>query len=236
MTTKHRADIPVLHEDNHLLVICKPVNVPSQEDISGDPDLLSLLKADLKQRHGKPGNIFLALVHRLDRPVGGVMVLAKTSKAASRLSASIREGSFVKNYLCVVHGRPEPESGTLEHSLLKNRKRNMVRAVPRKTRGSKKAVLDYETLESVSDFSLLKIGLVTGRSHQIRVQLASVGNPLYGDQKYGADKTQSGQQIALWSFRIEFPHPTRGTDLRFQLLPQQIHPWKSFRSLWDSAI
>lgn len=220
--------IPILYEDNHILVVVKPPNVPSQEDISGDPDLLTILKRDIKKRYNKPGNVFLSLVHRLDRPVGGVMVLARTSKGASRLSEQIREGTFQKTYLCVVNGAPSPKKGRLEHFLEKDRNKNIVKTAERKSKGSKKAVLEYETVATFGNLSLVRVNLHTGRSHQIRVQFAETGCPLYGDQKYGVETSKSGRQIALWSYEIAFTHPTGKQQLRFTYTPPDKKPWNLF--------
>lgn len=221
------SQIPILFEDNHILVVVKPSNVPSQEDISGDPDLLTILKADIKKRYNKPGNVFLSLVHRLDRPVGGVMVLARTSKGASRLSEQIREGTFEKTYLCVVNGVPSPKKGRLEHFLEKDRNKNIVKTV-KKGENAKKAVLEYETLKTSKNLSLLCVNLYTGRSHQIRVQLAEIGCPLYGDRRYGVETSKTGQQIALWSYEIAFTHPTGKQQLRFSFPPPETKPWNLF--------
>ncbi|MBC8081338.1 MAG: RluA family pseudouridine synthase [Gorillibacterium sp.] len=227
---EHFPEIPVLYEDNHVLVVVKPVNIPTQEDDSGDKDMLTALKEDLKLRHGKPGNVFLGLVHRLDRPVGGAMVFAKTSKAASRLSEAVRSRTFGKTYLAIVHGQPKEETGRLRHHLLKDSRTNMVRTVPEGAEGAKEALLDYRILGQSSGLTLVKITLLTGRSHQIRVQFATIGCPLYGDQKYGANRNQPGTQIALWSTEIAFNHPTRPEErLSFVSRPPQEHPW----SLWS---
>lgn len=223
--------ISILFEDNHLLVVEKPVNIPTQEDASGDPDLLSILKEDIKARYQKPGNVYLGLVHRLDRPVGGVMVFAKTSKAASRLSDQIRTRAFRKTYLAVIHGTPNEKSGRLEHYLVKNQETNTVRVVPPTTSGSKQAILEYEVLSSKDSLSLVRINLLTGRSHQIRVQFAEIGHPLYGDQKYGAGVNTSGQQIALWSNRILLQHPTAKKEMEFTSHPPDQHPWNLFSSI-----
>lgn len=206
--SEHRHDhdaIPILFEDNHLLGITKPVNVPTQEDASGDPDLLTLLKQDLKERYNKPGNVYLGLVHRLDRPVGGAMIFAKTSKAASRLSETVRGRHFRKIYAAVVHGKLPAQQGTLKHTLLKDARTNIVTVVPKGTAGGKDAVLDYRVIGETDRYSLVHIELHTGRSHQIRVQMKEVGCPLYGDQKYGASVNKPGQQIALWSVIAAFP-------------------------------
>lgn len=223
--------IKIIYEDNHLLVVEKPVNIPTQEDASGDADMLGLLKADLKVRYQKPGNVFLGLVHRLDRPVGGVMVFAKTSKAASRLSDQIRRGQFKKVYLAVVHKTPAEPSGTLRHFLLKDRSTNMVRVVNEKTPGAKYAVLDYNILESRQGLSLVKINLHTGRSHQIRVQMAEIGHPLYGDQRYGTDVNRPGQQIALWAAELACEHPTLREEMVFESLPPGQYPWDLFPNI-----
>jgi 23S rRNA pseudouridine1911/1915/1917 synthase len=223
--------IKILYEDNHILVVEKPPNMLSQGDCTGDADLLSLLKDDLKQRYDKPGNVYLGLIHRLDRPVGGVMVFAKTSKAASRLSEQIRNGTFEKIYLAVVHGVPEKTTGTLEHYLIKDENTNTVSVVPPFCDNAKKAVLDYEVIERMENLSLVRINLRTGRSHQIRVQFATEGCPLFGDQKYGAAKNKHGQQLALWSSRIACIHPTLKQVHVFRSMPLQIYPWDIFEAI-----
>ncbi|MBY9081724.1 RNA pseudouridine synthase [Paenibacillus sp. HN-1] len=225
-------DIEILYEDNHLLGVVKPVNIPVQEDATGDLDLLTLLKEDIKQRYDKPGNVFMGLVHRLDRPVGGAMIFAKTSKAASRLSESVRSRSFRKVYLTVVHGTLPAPSGRLRNFLLKNAKTNTVSVVRQGTQDAKEAVLDYTVLGTAEGFSLVKINLLTGRSHQIRVQLAHAGCPLYGDQKYGPSVNKPGQQIALWSSIVGFPHPVTKEEMDLVSLPPRSHPW----SLWSRDI
>lgn len=228
LTRRSGPVIPILFEDNHLLVIEKPVNIPTQEDASGDLDLLNALKADIKERFLKPGNVYLGLVHRLDRPVGGAMVFAKTSKAASRLSDSIRTRAFDKRYVAIVHGEPEAHSDTLVHYLIKDNQKNKVASVSPNTAQAKKAVLDYTILGSDRKLSLISIQLHTGRPHQIRVQLTTIGHPLYGDQKYGAHLNTPGQQIALWSTQLEFIHPVTKELMSFQSLPPQVEPWSRF--------
>ena len=205
---KKQININILFEDNHVLAAVKPVNILSQKDSTGNPDMLTILKDDIKTRYNKPGNVFLGLVHRLDRPVGGVMVFARTSKAASRISAEIREVRFFKTYLAVVNGSPQCKRGKLEHHLVKNRDTNIVRAVSDDDEDGKKAVLSYSVLASRENKSLIEIDLITGRSHQIRVQFSKIGCPLLGDQKYG-DRGKN-HNIALWSYRIAFKHPVSG--------------------------
>ncbi len=214
--------IPLLFEDNHLLVVVKPAGIPVQADQSGDPDLLSTLKADIKIRHNKPGAVFLGLVHRLDRPVGGVMVFARTSKSAARLSEQIRKRTFVKIYHAVVRGCPTPPTGRLVHYLEKNAKTNTVRIVKDGDRRGKEAILEYEVLKHRDASSLVHVRLHTGRPHQIRVQMAAIGCPLIGDRKYG-DRSPDSDHLSLWSHTLQFTHPTTKEWLSFQA-PS---PWES---------
>lgn len=222
-------DNPILYEDNHLLVVEKPVNIPVQADQTGDPDLLTILKEDIKIRYQKPGNVYLGLVHRLDRPVGGVMVFAKTSKAASRLSDAIRRRAFHKKYLAVVRGIPEENQAKLENHLWKDQKKNQVYIVTEKDPRGKKAILEYKVLGEAQDMSLLEINLHTGRPHQIRVQLSGIGCPLYGDQKYGQGANKPGQQIALWASELGFEHPISKDWIKISQIPPKIFPWKLWK-------
>lgn len=222
-------EIPILYEDNHLLVVEKPVNVPVQGDDSKDQDLLTLLKQDLKVRYEKPGNVFLGLVHRLDRPVGGAMVFAKTSKSASRLSDIIRRQALDRNYLAIVRGTPPEKKGLLTHYLVKDTSQNKVFTASASNKKAKKAVLEYEMIGHVDGLSLLSIRLHTGRSHQIRVQFSASGCPLYGDQKYGQSVNRPGQQIALWSNGLAFKHPTKEETITVQSKPPEQYPW----NLWN---
>jgi 23S rRNA pseudouridine1911/1915/1917 synthase len=209
----------ILYEDNHIIVVVKEPNVPTQEDESKDIDLLTMIKAYLKEKYNKPGNVYLGLVHRLDRPVGGVMVFAKTSKAASRLSEQIRNGEFKKTYMALVHGKLDKPNGTLENYLLKDENTHMSKVVDSKV--GKKAILDYRTLayDKEQDLSLMEIELNTGRHHQIRVQFSFIGHSIYGDQKYGHDN--KGIQISLWAHQLSFKHPTKDEITSFTNLP----PW-----------
>lgn len=221
--------IPILYEDNHLLVVEKPVNIPSQADASGDPDLLTLLKNDVKIRYNKPGNVYLGLVHRLDRPVGGVMVLARTSKAASRLSEQVRNHTFNKKYLAIIHGSPEKAQQTLRHFLKKDPRTNTVTAYIEPTFETREAILDYQIIADRDGLSLVSVNLRTGRPHQIRVQLAAIGIPLWGDQKYGTHHAQPGQQLALWSHTLTLVHPVKQEAVTFHSSPP-LHrtPWERF--------
>ena len=173
-------DVPILYEDNHLLLVQKPVNIPVQEDQSGDKDLLTYLKEDIKYRYQKPGNVYLGLVHRLDRPVGGTMVFAKTSKVASRLSDQVRRNAMERTYLAVVNGKPGQASNRLVDYLYKNRQKNKVSIISEHHKEGKKAVLDYSVSASKDGLSLVSVQLQTGRPHQIRVQLAGLGTPIWG--------------------------------------------------------
>ncbi len=203
--------INVIYEDNHLLVVEKPINIPTQEDNTKDKDLLTILKKYIKEKYNKPGNVYLGLVHRLDRPVGGIMVFARTSKAASRLSEQVRNKTFKKTYNAVVIGNIE-NTGKLKDNLLKDEKRNIVKV----DKNGKEAILNFKKLNYKNNMSLVEINLETGRSHQIRVQMANHGYPLFGDQKY--NKTAKvGEQIALFSKKIEFIHPTTNELLTFEL-------------------
>lgn len=219
-------NLNIIYEDNHIIVVEKPVNIPSQGDKTGDLDMLTLIKQYIKEKYNKPGDVYLGLVHRLDRPVGGVMVFAKTSKAASRLSEQVRVKDFKKKYLVVVNGKMEKQKGILEDYLLKNEKANMSKVVKEGTKNSKLASLEYEVLKynSEIDLSVLKIDLHTGRHHQIRVQLSSRNHSIYGDQKYGG--RGHGKQIALWAYELSILHPITKEKMTFKVLPEINGTWK----------
>ncbi len=214
--------INILYEDNHLLVVEKKPNIPVQADDSKDEDLLSILKKYLKEKYNKPGNVYLGLVHRLDRPVGGVMVFAKTSKAASRLSEQIRNHQFQKIYYAVVEGLLKPNKGILEDKLLKDHKNNITKIDEK----GKEAILEYEVINYKNNLSLVKINLKTGRSHQIRVQFSSRGYPLYADQRYNKNSKKS--QIALYSILLSFYHPITKDKLEFKIPLPNFYPFNLF--------
>ena len=215
--------INILYEDNHLLVIEKPINVLVQSDSTGDEDLFTLLKKYIKEKYNKPGNVYLGLVHRLDRPVGGVMVFARTSKAAKRLSSQISKHEFKKNYYAVVEGKLD-KSGTFKDKLLKDSKTNTTKVSPL----GKDSELSYELVSYTNGLSLVKIFLKTGRSHQIRVQFSSRGFPLFGDRRYNK-KCNSGQ-IALFASGLEFVHPVTGKVMKFELDLPKRYPFSLFDS------
>ncbi|MDD2435046.1 MAG: RluA family pseudouridine synthase [Bacilli bacterium] len=212
----------VIYEDNHLLVVVKPINMPVQEDESKDLDFLTTLKQYLKDKYHKPGNVYLGLVHRLDRPVGGVMVFAKTSKCASRLSEQIRTHQLKKEYYAVTMNKV-PNEGTFIDKLLKNRDTNIVKIDD----AGKEAILSYEAIDYKNDMSLVKIALKTGRSHQIRVQFASRNYPLYGDQKYNPN-SQVKEQIALYATSLTFNHPITKEPMTFKTDLPNTYPWNIF--------
>ncbi|MEE4263761.1 MAG: RNA pseudouridine synthase [Desulfobacteraceae bacterium] len=214
---------PVFYTDNHLLILYKPAGLLVQGDESGDVSLLDFAKHWVKQRHQKPGNVFLGLVHRLDRPVAGVMMFARTSKAAARLSEQLRNGSARKVYLAVVEGEPPQSSARLVHQI--ERRGRLSQIVRRQTGGSRQARLSYRLLDSAGGRSLLEVELETGRRHQIRLQLAHIGCPIVGDCRYGASRALSARQIALFASRLTIVHPTQRQPLTFSAPLPAGWPW-----------
>ena len=211
--------VRILYEDNHLLVVEKPVNMPVQADASGDPDLLNLLKKYVRERYGKSGEAYLGLVHRLDRPVGGVMAFAKTSKAADRLAAQFRTHEAKKRYCAIVHGEPAPRA-ELTDWLVKDETTFSSRVAAEGEDGAKEARLRYSLLGKSGECALLDVELFTGRPHQIRVQLLHAGLPIEGDQRYAPD-AESGTQIRLWAYALTLTHPTLKEEMTFFSAP----PW-----------
>ena len=209
-------NLKVIYEDNHLLVVDKPINVPMQEDSSQDEDLLSMAKAYIKKKYNKPGDVYLGLLHRLDRPVSGVCVFARTSKAAGRISRQISDHSFRKEYIAAVEDNGLKDAGHFEDRLLKDGRTNTVKVDPQ----GKIAILDYEVLRRKDNLAIVRIMFKTGRSHQIRVQFSSRNHPLWGDQRYNK-KAVKGQQIALHASRIEFRHPISNELLVFESKPDR---------------
>ena len=218
--------LKVLYEDNHIIVVEKTPNIPSQGDKTGDTDMLTLIKAYLKEKYNKPGNVYLGLVHRLDRPVGGVMVFAKTSKAASRLSEEVRNKTFKKEYLAIVNGKLEERYAQFEDYLWTDEKKNTSYVVKSTKKNAKLASLDYEVLnyDENQNVSLVKINLHTGRHHQIRVQFSSRGHALYGDSKYHG--RGAGQGICLWAYKLTIIHPITKEEMTFEDIPEAKGMWK----------
>ena len=207
----------ILYEDNHLLVVVKPANMPVCPDSSKDEDLLTILKNYLKEKYHKPGNVYLGLIHRLDRPVAGIMVFAKTSKAAERLTKQIQEKKITKTYYAVVYGKLK-NNDTLNDYLIKDEKNN-TSYITTKEKG-KLSTLTYQVVKTVDNLNLVKINLLTGRHHQIRVQFSSRNNPLYGDHKYNPFvKSNDKSNIALIAKTLSFYHPTTLKLLTFDSNP-----------------
>ena len=229
-------ELKILYEDNHIIVVIKPVGIPVQQDKTGDIDLLSIIKEYLKEKHNKPGNVYLGLVHRLDRMVGGVMVFAKTSKAASRISNYIREKNFKKRYFAIVNGKLEKSSKkiVLQNYLVKNERLNMSRVCSKDTKNAKESILEYNVIKNFKykgkEYSKVDINLMTGRHHQIRVQFANINAPLYGDIKYGNKINKVGQNLALWSYYLSFFHPTKDEYLEFTFNPTE---YENYDKIWS---
>ena len=212
----------ILYEDNHIIVVVKPYNVLSQGDSTKDLSIMDEIKSYIKVKYNKPGNVYLGLVHRLDRPVGGVMVFARSSKAASRLCKSFNEHSITKKYLAIVNGKMESNSGELVDYIDKDANGNAFIS-----KNGKKAILDYEVLQydEKNDCSLVSIDLKTGRHHQIRIQFASRGHYLLGDQRYGK---LDNKQICLFAYYLSFTHPVSKEVLEFKYLPSYEGYWTRF--------
>jgi|LakMenEpi03Aug12_release.lakeMendotaPanAssembly.Ray.scaffolds.fasta_scaffold97888_2 23S rRNA pseudouridine1911/1915/1917 synthase len=216
--------VEILHEDNHLLVLNKPACVPSVPDASEDESLYDRARADIKQRHAKPGEVFLGVVQRLDRPVSGVIVFARTSKAAARLSESLREKTARKTYWALVEGAPPSDSGLLEQWLLKDEATNRVQVVREGTADAKLAQTRWRSLRRLGRYTWLELEPLTGRAHQLRVACASLGTPIQGDLKYGAGAALPDASIALHARRLELAHPTLRRTLVFEApLPRGAH-------------
>ena len=211
----------ILYEDNHIIVVVKPYNVLSQGDATGDRSIMDDIKEYIKVKYHKPGNVYLGLVHRLDRPVGGIMVFARSSKAASRLSKAFNEHSITKKYMAIVHGKVSEKEELVDY-IEKDKNGNSFIS-----KNGKKAILDYELLQynKENDCSLVSISLKTGRHHQIRVQFASRGHYLLGDQRYGV---LDNKQISLFSYYLSFEHPVTHERLEFKALPESKNYWTLF--------
>ncbi len=213
------SSINVLYEDNHIIIVEKKPNILSQSDITKDTDLLTMVKEYVKEKYNKPGNVYIGLVHRLDRPVGGIMVFARTSKAAKRLNDGIKNHEFNKTYVAVLDGILKKQNGELTDYLYKDEKTGKSKIVNKSYPGTKLSKLNYEVIGYVGDKTIVKINLITGRHHQIRLQFKNLGYPLFGDQLYGK---QNKEQIRLYAYKLSFNHPTTKERLEFKLLPK----WK----------
>ena len=216
----------ILFEDNHLLIINKRPGELSQLDKTGDNSILEKYKLYLKKKHNKKGNVFLGLVNRLDRPTSGVLILAKTSKALSRMNKMLVERKILKKYLAVVEKKPIRKKNTLINFLKKNQKQNKSYIVDETTKDSKKAILHYTTLKELDNYSLLEISLETGRHHQIRVQLSNIGCSIKGDLKYGSKRSNSDKSICLHANEISFIHPVSKNEIKIKANTPQNNIWK----------
>jgi 23S rRNA pseudouridine1911/1915/1917 synthase len=222
------SELTVLYEDNHLLVVLKPAGLLIQGDKTGDTTLLQVAKQWLIDKYQKPGNAFLGLVHRLDRPVAGVVVFAKTSKAASRLSTQFRQRTVRKSYLAVIEGQLEPSSATLTHYIKKRMGNRRVHIAEQPFPDAQQASLSYNVLETKHDYTLVQVNIHTGRHHQIRAQLSHIGHPIIGDRKYGSKTTLSDKSLALFASQISIQHPIQQIEMTFQASPPNQWPWTLF--------
>ena len=223
--------IQVLFEDNHLIAVNKPAGVLVQGDETGDPTLADWVKAYIKDRYKKPGDVFLGVIHRLDRPVSGVVVFARTTKALVRMNELFAERKVEKSYLAIVAHRPDPLKGRLTHFILKDTEKNVVKAYEqtgRRTKDAKEAILDFELLASIGDHHLLEVNPLTGRPHQIRVQLSKIGCPIYGDVKYGGPKISHDTSILLHCRSLTFEHPVKKEQVFIEAEAPQGQRWDLF--------
>lgn len=223
--------LDILFEDNHLLLVNKPAGLLVQGDTTGDESLVDLAKDYIKKRYNKPGNVFMGLVHRLDRPVSGVVLLARTSKALDRMNQAFREKRIKKTYWAVVESLPEKDRGHLVHWLSKDTSRNVVHAYQKQRSGSQEAELNYELKGRSGKWFLLEIDLLTGRPHQIRTQLKAIGCPIVGDLKYGSSRKTSNGSILLHARRLEFLHPVKNDPVVVTADPERAQPWTDFMDL-----
>lgn len=223
--------LTVLYEDNQIIVVIKPQNVPTMPDESKDESMLSLVKTYIKEKYNKPGEAFVGLVHRLDRPTGGIMVFARNSKSAKRLSQQFATHDVEKIYYAITSGVVKIRSQKLTNYVKKDEKENIVKVVPMGESGAKKAELVYNVLDDNGKNSLLEVKILTGRSHQIRLQLSNIGYPLVGDVKYGKEKGRTSY-LGLWAGKLSFNHPTTKERLVFMACPDcETLPWKNFPTM-----
>lgn len=221
-------DLVVIYEDNHLIAVNKHPGMLVHEDSTGDTPLSMLVKNYIKKRYGKPGDVFLGVIHRLDRPVSGVVVFARTSKALARMNELMKERKIYKKYYAITAHRPEPLQGQLVHHILKDETKNIVKAYSSKKSGSKEAILEYNTIGELDAKILLEVVPHTGRPHQIRAQLSKIGVPIVGDLKYGADYVLPQQAIGLHCAEMRFVHPVKLEEISIKANVPTTFPWKAF--------
>lgn len=218
----------VVYEDNHIIIVNKESGEIVQGDKSGDQPLSEFVKAYIKQKYNKPGNVFLGVTHRLDRPVSGLVVFARTSKALARLNDMFRNGDIHKTYWAITQKCPEPSEGTLTHWITRNTQQNKSYAHDRQVPNSKQAILNYRLIGKTDNYHLLEIHLMTGRHHQIRCQLSHIGSPIKGDLKYGAKRSNPDGSISLHARRIEFVHPVTKENINVEAPLPTLPPWNAF--------
>ncbi|MFN0728107.1 RluA family pseudouridine synthase [Polaribacter gochangensis] len=223
-----KENLQVLYEDNHIVIVNKRAGDISQGDKTGDKPLSDVVKAYIKKKYNKPGDVFLGVVHRLDRPTSGIIIFARTSKALERLNKMLRDKTIKKTYWAVVKNQPTKEQDTLINFLKKNPKNNKSTAYSKEIGGSKKAILHYKTIKKLDNYSLLEIDLETGRHHQIRCQLATIGSPIKGDLKYGFNRSNKDGSIHLHARKINFIHPVSKEEISV-IAPLSKDP------IWDSC-
>jgi len=222
-------NLQIIYEDNHIIVVNKRPGDIVQGDKTGDIPLSEIVKQYIKVKYNKPGNVFLGVVHRIDRPTSGLVIFARTSKALTRLNRMFKDRQIKKTYWAIVKNPPVPPAGTLVHYLIKNPKKNITTAYEKQVAGAKRAVLHYKTLASSDTYHLLEINLETGRPHQIRTQLAKIGSPVKGDLKYGFARSNRGGGISLLAREIEFVHPVKKEPLRLTAPYPEDDIWQHFQ-------
>lgn len=220
----------VIYEDNHIIVVSKTASEIVQGDKTGDTPLSELVKHYLKEKYNKPGNVFIGVIHRLDRPVSGLVVFAKTSKALARLNEMFKNGDVHKTYWAIVKNCPQETEATLEHYLVRNEKQNKSYAYDREKPGAKKAILHYKLIGHSENYFLLEVDLKTGRHHQIRCQLAKIGCPIKGDLKYGFPRSNPDGSICLHARRVSFIHPVSKELIELEAPLPEGNLWKGFQS------
>lgn len=223
----------VIYEDNHLFAINKPSGILSQGDKTGDASIVDIAKDYIKFKYKKPGNVFLGLSHRLDRPVSGALLMCRSSKALTRVNEMIRKREVTKTYLAIVNNRPPTEVGTISSYIGKNTSKNKAIISKKEFKNSKKAILNYRYIGLHGDYHLLAVNLETGRSHQIRAQLASIGCPILGDVKYARQRPLKDMSIALHSYRIELTHPVTKSDIRITASLPSTEWWNAVSDIAD---
>lgn len=219
----------ILFEDNHLIAINKPAGILVQADTTGDASVEDMVKQYIKETYNKPGDVFLGVTHRIDRPVSGLVLMAKTSKALVRINEMFKQNAIKKTYCAIVKNKPNETQATLQHYIVRDTKRNISKAYDKEIAQSKKAILSYKVVESSDNYYLLEIDLQTGRHHQIRSQLSKIGCPIKGDLKYGAQRSNQDGSISLHSFKIEFEHPVKKEKICIKAPVPHDTLWQSFQ-------